>query len=374
MLKIKKKALQCLLGRFCLVAGLGAATSVLAADTLIVNQYMKPNQYLTSANGEYRLTFQSDGNLVLQRQSDLAQMWTSNTANQNGKRLVLGWDGNLTLQSHSKSPAWTSNTRGSRVNRLKLHDDGTLAIYDTANKQIWATDTATRNVTTLATTVTNVGSTNTYASSGSTMSIARSASTQVGDLMILAIQTATGVVPREASSSGEWTRFASCGVAANTSTACSTTGSDMGISLFYNYAGSAGAKSYTINKTANEYTSAGIMVVRGTATSSPIQSVGYFLDDGLNTQTRCKALPGLAGALAVCALSHDDAQPLTTPSGWGLRTSVVRSDSALFLYSRSMTSTALGETLISYNGDPIPPEPNQDGNGINISFLIKPKP
>ncbi len=373
MLNRQKKSLRPLLGSLCLVAGFSAVTSVLAADTLIVNQYMKPSQHLTSANGEYRLTFQTDGNLVLQRQSDLAQIWTSNTANQNGKRLVLGSDGNLTVESHSKSPAWTSNTGGSRVNRLKVSNDGNVVMYDTANKQIWSTNTSAASVSILATTVTNVGSTNTYQSTGSTMSIARSASTQVGDLMILAIQTATGVVPTTASSTaGEWTRFATCGVASNTATTC-TAGSDMGISLFYNYAGSAGAKSYTINKTANEYTSAAIMVVRGAATSSPIGSLQpVFLDDGLNEQTKCRGVPaGSAGGLVVCAMSHDDAQPLTTPSGWGLRTSVVRSDSALFLYSRSKADAAIGETTILYNGpDPL----NQPGNGINFTFVIKPQP
>ncbi len=371
MLKDRKKTLQCLFGSFCLVVGIGATSNLFAADTLIVNQSMKPNQHLTSANGKYRLVFQSDGNLVLQRQSDLAQLWTSNTAHQNGKRLVLGADGNLTLQSHSRSPAWTSNTRGSHVNRLTLHNDGSLAMYDTANKQIWSAETTADSITTLASTVSIVGTTSTYQSSGSTMPVSRTGSTQAGDLMILAIQTATGVVPRTADSSGDWVRFASCGVTGNTATVCSATGNDMGISLFYNYAGSAGAKTYTINKTANEFTSAAIMVVRGAATTNPIQSVKTYLDDGLNEQTRCYGLPGLAGALAVCALSHDDAQPLFTPSGWGLRTSVVRSDSALYLYSRSMSSAAIGDTIISYNGnDPL----DQPGNGINISFLIKQRP
>lgn len=368
----QKQPMQYLLESVCLAAAIGTATNALAADTLIVNQSMAPDQHLTSANGEYRLTFQSDGNLVLQRQSDRARIWTSDSANLHGKRLVLGVDGNLMVQTHGRSPAWTSNTRGIRVNRLKVQDDGNVVMYDIANHQVWATETSTTKIAALASTVTNVGSTNTSASSGSTMSIARSGSTQAGDLMILAIQTAAnGVVPREASGSGEWTRFATCAVTGNTATACSSTGNDQGISLFYNYAGSAGAKSYTINKSPDVFTSAAIMVVRGTATSSPIQSVQTFLDDGKNEQTQCKGLPGLAGALAVCALSHDDAQPLTTPAGWGLRTSVVKNDSALYFYSRSMTSAAIANTVISYNGqDPL----NEPGNGINISFLIKPKP
>lgn len=382
MLNLQKKSLQPLLGSLCLVAGLSAATSVLAADTLIVNQYMKPSQHLTSANGEYRLTFQTDGNLVLQRQSDLAQIWTSNTANQNGKRLVLGSDGNLTVQSHSKSPAWTSNTGGSRVNRLKVNNDGTLAIYDTANKQVWSTGTS-QDISTRASTATvsYVGAGNNNKTLDSTMTIDRPSTTAAGDLMVLTIQTATGVVPTNAGT--DWTRVARCQVETNTDTSCNsaTADDDLGISVFYNYAGSAGAKTYTINKPDGKFTAAHLMVVRNALPANlnqnPIQSVDYFLDAGdgtLETKTTCKALSALSRGMNVCAMAHDDAQKMLTPANWTRRSDdakLVLADSALTVFTRS-SGTALSATTVDYNGNVI--DGVNKGNGINVTYQIKPIP
>ncbi len=379
MMNRQKKTLPCLLGSIFLVAGLGAATSVLAADTLIVNQYMKPSQHLSSANGEYRLTFQSDGNLVLQRQSDLAQIWTSNTANQNGKRLVLGSDGNLTVQSHSKSPAWTSNTGGSRVNRLKVNNDGNVVMYDTANKQIWSTDTSTASVTALATRVSHIGTTVNKQSSGSTMTIRRSASTLIGDLLILVTQTATAQIPTTAPAG--WTRLGSCGVNNNDSTSCSATdGADLGAAIFYAFAGVDGAQTYTVSKANNQFTAASIMVLRNTATGNPFLNISststakykVTLDNGKDEQNTCPSIAGTTDGHAVCVFVHDDAQPLTFPAGWTSRNRVIESDSALELVSRGLDSNSnTGGVTGTYNGqDPL----NQMGNGIMFAFVVKPKP
>jgi hypothetical protein len=372
MLNGQKKLLQCLFGSFCLVASIGIATSALAADTLIVNQYMKPNQHLTSANGKYRLMFQADGNLVLQRQSDNAQLWTSDTAQQNGKRLVLGSDGNLRLESQGKTPAWTSGTRGSRVNRLTVHDDGNVAMYDTANKEVWSTGTS-QDVSTRASTATvsYVGGGSKLAQSGKTMTITRPSTTNAGDMMILAIQTAEGVVPTSAG--GDWIRFGRCAVETNNDTTCNSaaTDDDQGIALFYNQAGSGDAKTYTINKPDGKWTAAFLFVVRNAANAAPV-SIKKVLDDGTNTQTKCEDLPALSRGMNVCILSHDDAQQMTTPSGWTLRspTSLIDKDGALITYTRG-SGTAVGDTIIQYNGeDPL----NQPGNGINYSFQIKPIP
>jgi hypothetical protein len=366
-------SLRYAISSFCLVAGLGASVNAFATDTLIVNQAMKPNQHLTSANGKYRLVFQAD------------------TAQKNGRRLVLGSDGNLRLESHGKTPAWTSGTRGSRVNRLTVHDDGNVAMYDTANKQIWSTGT-TQEVSTRASTavVTYVGRGEKYATTGTTMTISRPSGTAAGDLMILAIQTATGVVPSDADpgTGGEWTRFARCQVDSNTDSSCNSasTDDDLGISLFYNYAGSSGAKTYTINKPDGKFTAAHLMVVRNTATSSPITNVQYFLDNGVdNTSTTgtneefrstCPSFNALSRGMNVCALAHDDAQDFLNPNTtvWSRRstTDIVRTDSALLVFSRAGSSSAQGATTFSYNGDAI--DGTNKGNGVNVTYQIKPLP
>lgn len=384
MSNVNTSSLRRVVGSVCLVAGLAASTQAFATDTLIVNQWMKPNQHLTSTNGEYRLVFQADGNLVLQRQSDNAQMWTSQTAQKNGKRLVLGSDGNLRIEGHGKTPAWTSGTGNSRVNRLTVQDDGNVAMYDTANKQIWSTGTS-QEVSTRASTavVTYVGQANNTQSTGSTMTIATPMATAVGDLVILTIQSATGAVPTNEGSG--WTAFARCQVAGNTDTNCntSTSASDLGASFFYRYAATAGATSYTINKPNSQFTAANLMIVRYAHTTSPIATaIGFFVDNGvgtaadstLETKTTCRAFSALSRGMNVCAMAHDDAQPMLTPSNWTLRSSstLIQQDSALIIYTRPSTSTALAATTVNYDGNVI--DGYLKGNGINITYQIKPIP
>jgi hypothetical protein len=361
----------------CLAAGIGAATSAMATDTLIVNQYIKPNQYLASADGSHRLIFQPDGNLVLQRQSDMTQLWSTNTGGQNGQRLMLGADGNLTVQTYGKAAAWTSNTRGNRVSRLTLRNDGNLVMVDTANKEVWATRTTSRQVSTLAGSVSYVGATSTYTSAGTTITIDRPATTAINDLIIAVVQTATAAIPTTAPSG--WTRLASCNVSANNATACDG-GSDMGAVIFYRIAGAAGAGSYTFSKPNNQFTAAAIMVLRNVNTSDPFRVVSstnsarykVVLDDGTNQSNTCPTYAGVTGGHAVCVFVHDDAQLMSFNNGFTNRRSVVRSDSALYLVSKGLSNTdATGGTVGTYTEeDPL----NQPGNGIQFAFVVKPSP
>jgi hypothetical protein len=384
MSNVNTSSLRRVIGSVCLVAGLVVSANALATDTLIVNQSMKPNQHLTSANGKYRLVFQPDGNLVLQRQTDHTQLWASDTAKKNGKRLVLGSDGNLRLETHGKTPAWTSDTGSSRVNRLTVHDDGNVAMYDTANKQIWSTGTS-QDVSTRASTavVTYVGQANGVKTAGSTMTVTSPTTTATGNLIILTIQSATGAVPNNAGSG--WTIFARCQVEGNTATNCSTssTASDLGLSIFYRYATGSGAVTYTINKPSDQFTAANLLVVRNAASSNPIATgQGRFIDNGLGTtadpsletKTTCPAFTALSRGMNVCAMAHDDAQPMLTPTNWTLRSSstLIQQDSALIIYTRPSTSTALAATTVNYDGNVI--DGDLKGNGVNITYQIKPIP
>lgn len=373
----QKKRLSAVLAAACLAAGVGAATSAMAADTLVVNQYMKPNQYLSSADGSHRLIFQPDGNLVLQRQSDMAQLWSSNTGGQNGKRLVLGADGNLTVQTYGKAAAWTSNTRGNRVSRLTLGNDGNLVMVDTANKEVWSTGTTSRQVSTFAGSVGYVGTATTYTSAGTSITIARPSATAVGDLQIAVIQSATAAVPITPPSG--WTRLVSCNVSGNNATACDG-GSDMGAVIFYRFATSGGAGNLSFSKPDGQFTAAAVMVLRNVNASDPFRVVSstdtrrykVVLDDGSNQSNTCPTYAGVTGGHAVCVFVHDDAQAMSFNNGFTNRGSVVRSDSALYMVSKGLSSTdATGGTIGTYTAeDPL----NQPGNGIQFAFVVKPTP
>lgn len=82
-------------------------------------------QHLTSPNGRYTLTMQSDGNMVLYQGS--TALWASNTGGA-GRRAVMQSDGNLVIYSGS-TPVWASGTDAFGPSKLVLQDDANLVIY-----------------------------------------------------------------------------------------------------------------------------------------------------------------------------------------------------------------------------------------------------
>lgn len=376
MLNRQKKSLRPLLGSLCLVAGLSAATSVLAADTLIVNQYMKPSQHLTSANGEYRLTFQSDGNLVLQRQSDLVQIWTSNTANQNGNRLVLGPDGNLSVRGWGRSPAWESGTRNNRVSRMTLQNDGNLVMFDTSNNPIWTSDVSPSAITTkaLSSNITHIATTSGKSLIGSsTFDITRSASTKIDDLMILVTTTATNNSTISLTQSG-WTRIKSCNVASNSSTACSTTDGmdDQSTAVFWRRASNDGAATYPLTRgtVSDGYYFATLSVLRNANTSTtPTSGSGATVTISDQESFKCPSVAGVNLGMAFCIFVHDDPQTLSLP-GWTVRGSspYVFDDNGLYVATNGISGTTTAALTATETGT------NKGiGNVTAIAIAVKPK-
>lgn len=91
MATIKKIGVSLSLGLIGLASfGAHAANSLESRQTLYVQQS------LISDSGQYRFTFEADGNLVL-RNAGGAKLWHSGTAGKHGQRLVLQADGNLVL-------------------------------------------------------------------------------------------------------------------------------------------------------------------------------------------------------------------------------------------------------------------------------------
>ncbi|XP_055357574.1 uncharacterized protein LOC129602555 [Paramacrobiotus metropolitanus] len=88
-----------------------------------------------SCGGAGRLTFQSDGNLVIYDGSDRPK-WNSNTAGR-GDQALFQTDGNLVIYDISSRTVWDSQTAG-RGRRLVFQDDRNLAIYDNADNAVWS--------------------------------------------------------------------------------------------------------------------------------------------------------------------------------------------------------------------------------------------
>ncbi|MHA3700952.1 hypothetical protein ACXR2U_02105 [Jatrophihabitans sp. YIM 134969] len=108
-------------------------------NSLAAGAVLATNSSLTSSNGTYRLTMQSDGNLALY--GARGAMWSTKTTG-TGVRLWMQSDGNAVMRNAANAAVWTSRTAGSGATKLLLQDDGDVSII-TANGVVkWHSNTA----------------------------------------------------------------------------------------------------------------------------------------------------------------------------------------------------------------------------------------
>lgn len=80
-----------------------------------------------SANAQYRLIMQTDGNLVLYR-SDNTAVWHSHTYGNPGSSCIMQTDGNLVIYNPSSQPLWHTHTFGNNGAYLQISDQGQIRI------------------------------------------------------------------------------------------------------------------------------------------------------------------------------------------------------------------------------------------------------
>jgi hypothetical protein len=111
------------------------------SDRLNSEESLGPNDSLRSANSQFSLVLQDDGNLVLYDASGEA-VWASGTAGQDIARATMQQDGNLVLYSPGGAAAWASDTYENDGAYLVIQDDRNLVIYAADGSPVWATNTS----------------------------------------------------------------------------------------------------------------------------------------------------------------------------------------------------------------------------------------
>jgi hypothetical protein len=106
--------------------------------SLFPPEQLSPGQSITSRNGSYALTLQTDGNLVLYQGA--TPLWSTNTSGKPVTVAAMQADGNLVLYDAQKHPLWNSGTSGNPGAFLTVQDDGNVVLYVGA-AAIWATNT-----------------------------------------------------------------------------------------------------------------------------------------------------------------------------------------------------------------------------------------
>ncbi len=115
--------------------------TLLAMDRLNAGEALHVNDSLTSPSGEYLLTLQPDGNLVLYQQEH-QPVWATGTDGQDVSTASMQEDGNLVLYSSSGDAVWATETDGNAGASVVLQDDCNLVIYSSDNMPLWATNTS----------------------------------------------------------------------------------------------------------------------------------------------------------------------------------------------------------------------------------------
>jgi LysM repeat protein len=109
------------------------------ADSLQAGASLTTGQSLTSANGDYTLTLQGDGNLVLSEGGKA--VWATGTNGKGAARLKVQEDGNAVLYTQDNAPVWASQTAGKGGDKLVVQDDRNVVLY-AGGTSVWSTGTA----------------------------------------------------------------------------------------------------------------------------------------------------------------------------------------------------------------------------------------
>ncbi|HEX4926195.1 MAG TPA: hypothetical protein VFV50_19025 [Bdellovibrionales bacterium] len=113
----------------------GGAT---ASNRLTRDQTMQPGDFVQSSNGQYRLEYRSDGNLVFLETSSNRVLWASGTTG--AGTVVMQGDGNLVIYSSASGrPLWASNTAEYPDAYLSVEDDGRAAVFSSDGLARWST-------------------------------------------------------------------------------------------------------------------------------------------------------------------------------------------------------------------------------------------
>lgn len=102
-----------------------ATAAPTAASTLATGATLGSGRSISSSNGQFTLSMQSDGNLVLSGNNHV--MWYTRTNGNPGAKLSMQSDGNLVIYSAAGKPLWYTSTTGS-ASQLIVQSNGDLQV------------------------------------------------------------------------------------------------------------------------------------------------------------------------------------------------------------------------------------------------------
>lgn len=98
---------------------------------------LRHGEGIKSANNQYVLHLQQDGNLVIYDR-DTKATWATMTGDRGQNHLDMQGDGNLVLYASNGQPVWNSGTWGNWGAYAELTDGGKLVVRRPDGSQLWS--------------------------------------------------------------------------------------------------------------------------------------------------------------------------------------------------------------------------------------------
>ena len=102
------------------------------------SRQLLPDRSVRSENGQYRLVYQADGNLVLYDNGDETALWMTHTGGTVPGQAILQPDGNFVVYDGDGAAVWVSGTSGNPGAYMVVQSDGNFVIFDSADQPIWS--------------------------------------------------------------------------------------------------------------------------------------------------------------------------------------------------------------------------------------------
>ncbi|MFJ5229193.1 LysM peptidoglycan-binding domain-containing protein [Kitasatospora sp. NPDC088391] len=109
------------------------------SSTLKPGEALAVDEELLSDNGRFRLSLQSDGNLVLSDLGTGQPIWATATDGRGATTAQMQDDGNFVLYSGSGEALWSTGTDGNADAYLRLNDDGNAVVG--GDRTLWESGT-----------------------------------------------------------------------------------------------------------------------------------------------------------------------------------------------------------------------------------------
>jgi surface antigen len=132
------------------LTGVSPTRSVVVTDAALrAGEVVHIGEYLTSGDGRYRLTVQTDGNVVENVVSSGRALWSTQTVGTSGAWLVMQHDGNAVVYNGAGRAVWSSVSGGSGDGGyFAVQVDGNLVNYTAGNRAVWASSTVNDSLAT----------------------------------------------------------------------------------------------------------------------------------------------------------------------------------------------------------------------------------